>query len=307
MSETRPPICDYEGSDYQSTFWDQGGREYEDQVEAIALRRLMPLGGKILLEIGAGAGRNTPRYLGFQQIVLLDYSRSQLRLAQERLGTGQQYIYVAADAYRLPFAPGVFDTITMIRTLHHLVDPASAIQQVSQALHDGGKFILEYANKQNFKAVIRYLARRQTWSPFDRQPVEFAKLNFDFHPAAVRDWLNQAGFSIERQLTVSHFRIGVLKRSLPLNWLVRMDALAQWSGNWWQLTPSVFVRARATASPGLAASGTFFRCPECRHFPLDDGIGRMACQACGREYAVQDGIYDFRSPIASPPLIDSLS
>jgi len=68
-----PPICDYEGSDYQTSFWDAGGRAYEDAAEAIALRRLLPPGGRRLLELGAGAGRNTPRYTGFEQITLLDY------------------------------------------------------------------------------------------------------------------------------------------------------------------------------------------------------------------------------------------
>jgi len=33
---TNPPVCDYEGSDYQTSFWDKGGREYEDRTEAIA-------------------------------------------------------------------------------------------------------------------------------------------------------------------------------------------------------------------------------------------------------------------------------
>ncbi|RPI33324.1 MAG: methyltransferase domain-containing protein [Chloroflexota bacterium] len=101
---TQPhPICDYEGSDYQSSFWDSGGRAYEDQVEAIALRRLLQPGGDLLLEIGAGAGRNTPRYQGFNRIVLLDYSKTQLEQAQERLGRDERYVYVAANAYRLPF------------------------------------------------------------------------------------------------------------------------------------------------------------------------------------------------------------
>ena len=70
---TLPPLCDYENSDYQTSFWEQGGREYEDQVEAIALKHLLPNQGQWLLEIGAGAGRNTPRYHAFQHIVLLDY------------------------------------------------------------------------------------------------------------------------------------------------------------------------------------------------------------------------------------------
>ncbi len=110
-----PPVCDYEGSDYQTSFWEQGGREYEDRTEAIALRRLLPKRGRILLELGAGAGRNTPRYLGFDRIILLDYSRTQLEQAQLRLGPSKKYIYVAADAYRLPFVDGLFDTVTMIR------------------------------------------------------------------------------------------------------------------------------------------------------------------------------------------------
>ena len=71
MSDLRvrrpPPICDYEGSDYQAAFWDQGHREYEDRVEEIALRRLLPQSGKLLLELGAGAGRNTARYIGFER------------------------------------------------------------------------------------------------------------------------------------------------------------------------------------------------------------------------------------------------
>ncbi|KXK12339.1 MAG: hypothetical protein UZ14_CFX002002403 [Chloroflexi bacterium OLB14] len=37
---TNPPVCNYEGSDYQQTFWEQGGRAYEDQAEAIALKKI---------------------------------------------------------------------------------------------------------------------------------------------------------------------------------------------------------------------------------------------------------------------------
>src|SRR5450759_5273303 len=119
QEEKRPPVCDYEGSDYQSRFWETGGRDYEDRCEAIALKRLLPRRGSLMLELGAGAGRNTLRYRGFDRVVLLDYSRSQLKQAQERLGASDSYIYVAADIYRLPFVVGLFDASTMIRTLHH--------------------------------------------------------------------------------------------------------------------------------------------------------------------------------------------
>ena len=131
---TRPPVCDYEGSDYQTTFWDTGERAYEDRVEEIALKRLLPKSGKLLLEVGAGAGRNTPRYSDFERVVLLDYSRTQLQQAQQNLGTSERYIYVAADVYRLPFVPGLFDTATMIRVLHHMADAPRALQQIREVL-----------------------------------------------------------------------------------------------------------------------------------------------------------------------------
>jgi len=41
LEDKRPPVCDYEGSDYQSRFWETGGREYEDRCEGIALKRLL--------------------------------------------------------------------------------------------------------------------------------------------------------------------------------------------------------------------------------------------------------------------------
>src|SRR5512143_542636 len=169
---TTPPVCNYDGSDYQTSFWEKGGRAYEDRTEAIALKRLLPKSGRLLLELGAGAGRNTTRYLGFDRIVLLDYSRTQLEQAQQRLGKLDKYVYVAADVYRLPFISGLFDAATMIRVLHHMADAPKALGQVKNVLGPGGVFILEFANKQNLKAIARYLFRRQTWNPFSREPVE---------------------------------------------------------------------------------------------------------------------------------------
>ena len=289
-----PPVIDYEGSDYQASFWDQGSRAYEDQVEAIALKRLLPASGKLLLELGAGAGRNTPRYHNFERVVLLDYSLSQLQQAQQRLGKSERFLYVAANIYRLPFVPALFDAATMIRTLHHLADAPLALRQVRQALQTGSVFILEYANKHNLKAILRYLLRRQDWNPFSLEPVEYLPLNFDFHPRAVRRWLQESGFRIQRQLTVSHFRIGILKHLAPLKLLVTMDAIAQWTGRWWQLSPSVFARCQSIGVTSAAAPGSFFRCPACAHSPLDESPQALSCPKCGHDWPVVEGIMDFR-------------
>jgi ubiquinone/menaquinone biosynthesis C-methylase UbiE len=299
MPQGNPPVCDYEGSDYQSRFWEKGARAYEDRVEAIALARLLPPAGKLLLEVGAGAGRNTPRYHNFERVVLLDYSRTQLQQARERLGQSDSYIYVAADVYHLPFVPGLFDTVTMIRVLHHMADAPLALRRIRQAIRPGGIFILEFANKRNLKSILRYVLRRQAWSPFTHEPVEFAALNFDFHPLAVRAWLQESGFSVQRQLTVSHFRMALLKRLVPLPVLVGLDSLAQHTGNAWQLTPSVFVRAQAAGegpavAPLPASPVGFFRCTKCEHAPLDETLDGLACPACGKQFSIHEGIYDFK-------------
>jgi hypothetical protein len=188
----------------------------------------------------------------------------------------------------------------MVRTLHHMAEPALALRQVRQVLQSRAIFILEFANKQNLKSILRYLLHRQTWSPFDREAVEFTQLNFDFHPKAVRQWLGDSGFRIVRQLTVSHFRINALKRYVPLRWLVSLDSLAQWSGDWWQLSPSVFVRAEAVGDSPPAQAGTFFRCPECGRFPLDEEPLALTCPMCSRRWVVRDGIYDFRQAESTP-------
>ncbi len=293
---TTPPVCDYEGSDYQTSFWEEGGRAYEDRAEAIALKRLLPKNGKLLLEIGAGAGRNTPRYEGYKKIVLLDYSRTQLQQAQERLGKSDRYIYVAADAYKLPFVDGLFDGATMIRTLHHMADAPAALSQVRRILQPSAKFILEYANKLNLKAIFRYLLRRQDWSPFSPEQVEFVALNFDFHPKTVIRWLKEKGFGLERQLTVSHFRIGIIKKVFPASFLAWLDSLAQLTGNLWQLSPSVFTLSKALGDSPVASKGAFFQCPQC-NTALEDNDEKLICSECGSQYAIRNGVYDFREPI----------
>jgi ubiquinone/menaquinone biosynthesis C-methylase UbiE len=290
-----PPVCNYEGSDYQTSFWDQGGRAYEDGCEVVALKRLLPpSGGQRMLELGAGAGRNTPRYAGYSEITLVDYSRTQLEQARQRLGDSPRYRYVTADIYRLPFIPAAFDGATMIRTLHHMAEPREALAQVRACLAPGAIFILEYANKQHLKSVLRFLMRRQPWSPFSPDPVEFVALNYNFHPATVRAWLQTAGFDFQRQLTVSHFRIGLFKRMLPTGLLIWLDSLAQLTGDLWQLSPSVFARCRVPGQPTDLPAGSLFRCPACGHGPLVEGGPEIPCPACGRAYPLQDGIYDFR-------------
>jgi hypothetical protein len=186
-----------------------------------------------------------------------------------------------------------------------MADVPKALSQVKNVLRSDGVFILEFANKQNLKAIGRYLLDRQKWNPFTLEPVEFVKLNFDFHPKAIRKWLRDLGFKIEKTLALSHFRVGFLKRRVPTNLLVSMDSLLQWTGALWQLTPSIFVRACKAAKnphgvetrPAFANPMQVFKCPECGYYGLEDRKSYLECMDCGKRWEIKDGIYDFRQSI----------
>jgi len=299
MFESSRPVCDYEGSHYSTEFWTQE-REYEDRAERIALKKLLPPRGGTLIEIGAGAGRLADLYLGYDRIVLMDYARSTLVEARERVTArlpehAARFRFVAADLYALPFVEGLFDTVTMVRVMHHLADVPAALAGIAAILKPDATFVLEFANKRNLKAILRYLARQQSWSPFDPEPVEFVKLNFDFHPAWMGARLREAGFSVKNTLSVSCFRWALLKRLIPAQALAAADGALQGVGALWQLTPSIFHQLQATAAHCVAAPEAFFRCPTCKSEKVAESPDAVACGQCGRVWSVREGIYEFKS------------
>jgi len=291
-------ICDYQGSRYRTDFWEGQGREYEDRVERIALGRLLPPKGRRLIEIGAGYGRLADQYQGYDDVLLLDYAPSQLQQARERLGD-DGFRYIAADLYNMPLADCCLDAVVMVRVMHHVQDPPTALKEIARILTSQGSFILEYANKRNLKAILRYLLRRQEWNPFSHQPVEFVRLNFDFHPAYMESQLRDAGFDLEEQLAVSTFRLSPLKKLVFTSLLVTLDALLQRPSAGLKLSPSLFLRARIKKVAPTDMTEALFRCPACGTTPLRPAAMSLDCGGCERRWAIQDGIHNFREPITT--------
>lgn len=308
--DEKRPICNYEGSAYRTEFWG-AGRDYEDAAERAALHRLLPPTGRRLIDIGGGYGRLAPLYQGYDEVVIFDYALSQLRQAQELWGAHghghshgrrPRYRYVAGDFYHLPFAAGAFDTVTMVRTLHHAADAPRVLKGTAEILAPGGTLVLEFANKRNLKAMLRYLAGRQAWSPWKREPVEFVELNFDFHPAWVAERLREAGLTVRERRAVSTFRLGLLKSLVPTAVLVALDRLIQPLGGLLPLSPSVFVRCEAQGHKPPAGEDAFFRCPACGSTALVETEDALACEDCDARFPIRDGICDFRG--AGPSTAD---
>ncbi len=293
----QPQVIDYEGSQYRTDFWEGQGRGYEDAVERAVISRLLPTSGGVLMEAGAGFGRLAELYGGYQKILLVDYSFSLLEEAKQRWGGDDRFIFVAANLYELPFVGGLVDATVMVRVMHHLQQPSLALEELARVLQGRGVFIVEYANKRNIKAIARYWLGRQSWSPFEHQPYEFTYLNFDFHPTWMTDRLQLAGFSIEKEWAISHFRLAAIKRRIPAATLASLDILLAPVAAKLKLSPSVVVRC-VKKKPRTKVVG-FFRCPTCGCTELQKNDASLLCLGCSSRWRIIDGIYDFRFPAQS--------
>jgi SAM-dependent methyltransferase len=299
------PVIDYEGSDYKQAFWEGQGREYEDLVERTLLKQLIPVAGMRIAEIGAGFGRLADLYTGYQQIVLFDYSRTLLAEAVARWGHDERFVFVAGNLYELPIASGSLDTLVMPRVMHHLADVPTALKQIERVLHQESLALLEYANKRNLKAIGRWLFRRQSWSPFSKQPIEFVRLNFDFHPQWMAEQFREADLIPEQQFALSHFRLPWVKQKFAADTLVRLERPFFKLAGRFPLSPSVFVTVRAkqkreahSASIDPLLVAALFRCPNC----TTDGLvqaapDRVICQDCDSSYQCRDKIWDFKEAV----------
>jgi ubiquinone/menaquinone biosynthesis C-methylase UbiE len=296
------PVIDYEGSKYSTEFWNPA-REYEDRAERIAIRAMLPPRGGRLIDIGAGAGRLGDLYLGYDEVILMDYARSTIVEARDRWGHDPRFKFVAADLYALPFVDGVFDSVVMIRVIHHIVDVPRALNNICATLRPGGVFVFEFANKRNLKAIARYALRKQKWSPFDEKPIEFVEFNFDFHPAWMKQQLREAGFVIQQTRAVSTFRVSALKRLLGAQQLAAIDGAVQRPFAPLAIAPSMFTLCSPhflTPSPGIGegeeGGEAVFACPTCRAPLPSQPINDELCCANGHRWSVREGIYDFKTP-----------
>jgi len=298
------PVMDYEGSQYRADFWLGQGRAYEDAAERLALQQLMPAHGGRIAEIGAGFGRLAALYDGYAQVVLVDYSRTLLQEAVRDWGDDPRFVFVAGNIYTLPLVTGALDTLVMVRVMHHLADVPAALLQLRRVVHRHSVAVLEYANKRNLKALVRWGLRRQAWSPLDPAPVEFVKLNYDFHPDWMAAQLQAVGLEVNRRLGVSHFRLSAIKQRVAPARLAQIDRWLFAAGGAYPLAPSVFVQASAPGALGRpalstdpAAVASLFRCAQCGVEGLVQvAEDRVQCPGCATHFRKQDGVWDLKEP-----------
>ncbi|HSX44769.1 MAG TPA: class I SAM-dependent methyltransferase [Candidatus Saccharimonadales bacterium] len=199
-------------------YWD--GRDYENESEAIAIKRL--LGGKhfkLAADIGGGYGRLCILLEKFaDKVILAEPSQQQLDIAADFLKDHPKIDRQLMQADDLKFADNSVDLITMVRVMHHLPDPSAEFKELARVLNKDGYLILEVANYAHAQNRFKHFIRGQKLpelpvdirSKANRRNEEIAFVNHN--PKTVINQLAHAGLKVEKVLSVSNLRSPALKK-----------------------------------------------------------------------------------------------
>ncbi|MBP5647778.1 class I SAM-dependent methyltransferase [Candidatus Saccharibacteria bacterium] len=240
-------ISDYNGYDYKKEFWEDVDREYEDQADRMAIRKLLPKRMEKFADIGGGYGRLATEYLKrAHKVIIFDYSKSELKQAQEIYGNKIETR--AGDIYKLPFKDGELDGLMMVRVTHHLKELDKAMAELYRVLKPGGVAVIEVANKRTLPKMARYVTGRSKVNPFDKKVANYKNISkdgfYNYHPKYVEEIFEKTGFNCERVLSVSNFRNKGLKKVFGTKNLVKMEDTAQKVLAPIRFAPSIYYKLR---------------------------------------------------------------
>ncbi|MCX6784151.1 MAG: class I SAM-dependent methyltransferase [candidate division WWE3 bacterium] len=234
-------LADYDSTHFNyQKYWT--GRDYENLAEQQAIKKLVPKKCQKFIDVGGGFGRNLKDLLNrCQSAVLLDYSTENLTKAREFL-KDDQVTYVRGDVYKLPFPDNSFDSGMMIRVMHHLEEPELALKEIYRVMAPGSTFILEFANKNHFKALLkhgRHFAADKT--PYNQLTAD-SGVFLNFHPEHILKILNDLNWKVVATLSVSNFRSPVIKKIIPGRVLSSLDNLVHKPLGKLYFGPSIFIK-----------------------------------------------------------------
>ena len=147
------------------TFWQE--KADVEQVYSNAdrilrnLLRVGELGGKKVLEIGAGTGRDSfPLIRHGAQVVQLDYAESSLRILKRLADDFHLPVtIVGGDTFRLPFPDEAFDVVFHQGLLEHFRHPQAEalLKENIRVLKRGGILLVDVPQRYHIYTVAKHI------------------------------------------------------------------------------------------------------------------------------------------------------
>jgi len=148
-----------EARDERAGGYDARFRDWENTVEVAALLAEAPsIADKVVLDVACGTGRLTRRLLPLVRTILAaDLSEESLQLFAKKLPATADVGLIWADATRLRFARGTFDTALSTQLFEHLSSPqqrAEFLEGIYLALKEDGTLLLSLYYYSLLRALL---------------------------------------------------------------------------------------------------------------------------------------------------------
>lgn len=114
---------------------------YQSRIWRRAVRKAVnPKAGQRILDMAAGTGTSSMALLvPGGEVVAADFSKGMLEEGKRRY---PKLSFVFADAMKLPFSEGEFDTVTISFGLRNVQDHKTALREFHRVLKPGGKLVV---------------------------------------------------------------------------------------------------------------------------------------------------------------------
>ena len=145
-----------------------------------------------VLDLCAGTGDfglAVKEQLPAAQVVLADFSKPMLKLAKDKLGAGQGYDFLEADALKLPFHDMAFEAVVCGFGVRNLDSLESGLKEIARMLKPGGKVaILEFFKPTGFLTKLAYAFYVGTLLPLRGGVISKNKAAYDYLQQSARNF-----------------------------------------------------------------------------------------------------------------------
>lgn len=152
--------------------WDEIRSGYfTEAVRAAAIQKAYLRPEMIVADVGAGTGYLSAGLAPLvRQVWVLDGSAEMLDQARKNLADFDNIEYRYAEALSLPLSDAAVDAVFANMYLHHIPDPAAALQEMVRILRPGGRLILTDMDAHPYGWFREEMA--DVWLGFDRPQVQ---------------------------------------------------------------------------------------------------------------------------------------